>query len=102
MTADRGPTLPSEDEVARMSVGQRLRHLRKLRGWSQLQMMVRMEQVAEGHGGTAATREGLRSELSKWEHDHVIPSQHNRRLLAETLGVTVADLGLDQDPYFKW
>ncbi len=85
-----------------MTVGERIRHYRKLKGWSHLQMGVQMELVARGHGGTAATREGLRSELSKWENGRVKPEQHNRRLLAETLGVTVEDLGLTQDPYFKW
>ena len=101
MNADRSG-LPSEADVAAMTVGQRIRHYRKLRGWNQPQLMVRMAKVAEGHGGTATTHDGLRSELSKWENDRVKPDQHNRRLLAETLGVTVADLGLDQDPYFQW
>ncbi|MGI5243236.1 helix-turn-helix domain-containing protein [Dactylosporangium sp. CA-139066] len=101
MNADR-PGLPSDADVAAMTVGQRIRHYRKLRGWDQPQLMARMVLTAEGHGGTAATFDGRRSSLSKWENDRVTPNQHNRRLLAETLGVTVADLGLDQDPYFQW
>jgi transcriptional regulator with XRE-family HTH domain len=85
-----------------MTVGQRIRHFRLLRGLSHLRMAERMERVARGHGGTAATRGGQRTQLSKWEHDLVTPNQHNRRLIAETLQVSVADLGLYQDPYFRW
>jgi transcriptional regulator with XRE-family HTH domain len=85
-----------------MTVGQRIRHLRKLKGWSHLQMILRMEEVSRGHRGTATTRAGLRSQLSKWEGDRITPDQHNRRVIAEALGVTVADLGLVQDPYYKW
>jgi transcriptional regulator with XRE-family HTH domain len=96
------PGLPSDADVAAMTVGQRIRHYRKLRGWNQPQLMARMVQTAMGHGGTATTFDGRRSSLSKWENDHVKPNQHNRRLLAETLGVTVADLGLYQDPYLQW
>lgn len=44
----------------------------------------------------------LKIMVSKWENDRVIPGEFNRRLLAESLEIRVADLGLSEDPDFAW
>jgi len=60
-----------------------------------------MRDVAAKHGGTAELR-SLVIMISKWEHDAKIPNHYNRHLLAEALQITVADLGLPEDPDFFW
>jgi transcriptional regulator with XRE-family HTH domain len=81
--------------------GEWLRHLRRRRGWSQGDLARNMVAVAAGFGGTAGL-ESLKPMISKWENDKYEPDQYNRRLLAETLGVDVAELGLWVDPFFEW
>ncbi|WP_380163780.1 helix-turn-helix domain-containing protein [Jannaschia sp. R86511] len=46
---------------------------------------------------TLASDASLKVALSRWENGHQIPDGTNRRLLADALGVPVADLGFD-DP----
>lgn len=83
------------------SFGRRLRRFRMRRRWTQLQLAQRMRDVAAKHGGTAELR-SLVIMISKWEHDAKIPNHYNRHLLAEALQITVADLGLPEDPDFFW
>ncbi|MFC7532329.1 multiprotein-bridging factor 1 family protein [Actinoplanes sp. GCM10030250] len=71
------------------------------KGWSQLQLANRMNEAAKHHDGTAQLC-SLVVMISKWENGAKVPGEYNRRLLAETLGITVADLGLAEDPDFLW
>lgn len=70
-------------------------------GWSQLSLARRMYDVGVDYGGTA-TIEALKGMISKWETGKKVPNQANRHLLAETLGATVASLGLTVDPDYVW
>jgi len=79
----------------------RLRRIRKARGWSHQQLAGRMILVAKSHGGTASS-ESLVTSLSRWENDSRTADERNRHLLADALGVGVADLGLSEDPDFVW
>jgi hypothetical protein len=58
-----------------------------------------MYTVGLQHDGSAGV-EALSRMISKWENAKNLPDQYNRHVLAEALGVTVADLGLDVDPDF--
>lgn len=84
-----------------LSFGRRLRRLRKRQGWTQLVLAQRMRDMAVQHGGTAELI-SLKAMISKWENGHKEADEFNRRLLAATLGTTVADLGLPEDPDFLW
>jgi hypothetical protein len=86
---------------AELSFGRRLRRRRKGQGWTQLVLAQRMRDIAVHHGGTALLT-SLKVMISKWENEHKEPDEFNRRLLAATLGTTVADLGLSEDPDFLW
>lgn len=77
----------------------RLRRTRLRRRWSQMALARRMYTVGEQHDGSAGV-EALSRMISKWENAKNLPDQYNRHVLAEALGVTVADLGLDVDPDF--
>lgn len=91
----------SSEVEPKLSFGRRLRRARMARQWSQLHFAYRMREVAKTHGRTA-TLASLKVMISKWEHDVKLPNEYNRHLLAATLGVTVADLGLTEDPDFVW
>lgn len=84
-----------------LSVGRRLRRARMARRWSQVHFAQRMRDVAEAHGKTA-TLPSLKIMISKWENGAMLPNEYNRHLLAATLQVSVADLGLSEDPDFVW
>jgi transcriptional regulator with XRE-family HTH domain len=71
------------------------------RRWSHQQLAQHMRIVAVDHDGTASL-DSLKIMISKWENDRLVPGEYNRRLLAETLGVPVEDLGLTVDPDFVW
>lgn len=83
------------------SFGRRLRRARMACRLSQIQLAQRMRDIAVDHGGTA-TRAALKVMISKWENEVKAPNEYNRRLLAAALGVTVADLGLPEDPDYIW
>ena len=83
------------------SIGEWLRYLRRRRGWSQGDLARNMVAVAADFGGTAELR-SLKPMISKWENNKIEPDQYNRHLLAETLGVDVAELGLSVNPFFAW
>jgi len=71
------------------------------RHWSHVQLAQRMRDVAATHGGTASLQ-SLKVMISKWEHEHKIPNEYNRHLLAATLEMSVTELGLAEDPDFVW
>jgi transcriptional regulator with XRE-family HTH domain len=96
---------PSSPEPASTPDGlpfsRRLRRARMARGWSQLSLAQRMFVVAADYGGSA-TVEALKGMISKWERGKKGISSENAHLAAETLGTTVAELGLRVDPDFVW
>ncbi|MFI5496576.1 hypothetical protein [Actinoplanes sp. NPDC051859] len=52
--------------------------------------------------GAAPTVEALKNSLYRWETNFNVPNEANRRLLALVLDVTVAELGMTEDPDFVW
>ena len=82
-----------------LSFNRRLRQARLANHWSQLQLAHRMREVGAAHRG-AATLESLLIMLSKWENGRKRPSQYNLHLLAASLEIPVAALGLPVDPDF--
>lgn len=78
----------------------RLRILRRARGWSHPQLARRMYAIGLTYPGGSASPEALVTMQSRWENDHQVADERNRRLLAMALQVTVADLGLTEDPDF--
>lgn len=83
------------------SFGRRLRQVRMSHRWSQIQLAQRMRENAVDHGRTA-TLAYLKVIISKWETEIKLPNEYNRRWLADSLGVTVADLGQPEDPDYVW
>jgi hypothetical protein len=81
--------------------GRLIRRARMACRLSQIQLAQRMRDIAAEHGGTA-TLACLKVMISKWENEVKAPNEYNRRLLAAALGVTVADLGLPEDPDYLW
>ncbi|WP_213455285.1 helix-turn-helix transcriptional regulator [Rhizomonospora bruguierae] len=79
-----------------MSTHNRLRELRGAAALSQQDVAERMTRLAaaQGRSGVAVSAHTV----SRWERAKVVPGALNRRLLAEVLGVSVADLGLDPQP----
>lgn len=60
-----------------------LRTARRRRGWTQLQLIKRIEHVARLHRVGVACRSSLITLVSRWENGHVTPSVHYCRLLRE-------------------
>src|SRR5690349_19439353 len=79
------------------SVGQRLRRLRKQRGWSQSVLAFHFLVIAKKYRH-AIRNDSLTKMISKWEGDRVVPDHFNRQVLALALSVTVEELGLALDP----
>lgn len=83
------------------SFGRRLRQVRMAHRWSQMQLAQRMRENAVHHGRTAALAY-LKVIISKWENEVKLPNEFNRRWLADSLGITVADLGQPENPDYVW
>lgn len=85
------------------STGERIRRLRMAHRWSMglLARELRRELRRRGEQLPPSVI-SLKQMISKWENDKKTPNEYNRHLLAEVLEVTVADLGLTQDPDFFW
>ena len=98
-------TKPSSSEPAPTFDGlpfsRRLRRARMARGWSQLGLAKRMFVIGADYGGSASV-EALKGMISKWERGKKGISLENAHLAAETLGTTVAGLGVAADPDFVW
>src|SRR3954451_24452889 len=80
--------LPTAEEVRAMTPGQRIFHYRSLRGYSQSDLVGRMRLVAARYRRCGVDRR----QISRWENGTHTPDPYSRHLLAEALGVTVADL----------
>lgn len=80
-----------------MTPGQRIFHYRSLRGYSQADLVGRMRLVAARYRRCGVDRR----QISRWENGTHTPDPYSRHLLAEALGITVADLGLSPNRYFR-
>jgi ribosome-binding protein aMBF1 (putative translation factor) len=94
--------LRREPDWEQLPLFRRLRRIRKARDWSLPQLAGRMVLVGRQHKGRTATASSLKSMISRWENDEIVPDDRNRRLLADALGCRVADLGLTVDPDVIW
>jgi tetratricopeptide (TPR) repeat protein len=71
-----------------------LRAARVSRGWSQTQAVEALAALATARGVTVAAPSSLKTQLSRWENQHVIPEAHYRALLREVYGRSDDELGL--------
>lgn len=85
-----------------LSFGHRLNRRRQALGWTLERLAYEMRLVADGYGIPIANTKTLVPKLSRWQHDERPPGQRNLHVLAEALGVPVAELGLPVDPDFPW
>ena len=94
--------LRQEPDWEQLPFYRRLRRIRKARGWSLRQLAGRMVLVGRQHRGRTANAASLKSMISRWENDELVPDDRNRRLLADALECRMADLGLTVDPDVIW
>jgi transcriptional regulator with XRE-family HTH domain len=71
-----------------------LRGARELRRWSQTQLILELQRVAEAKRLSLPTAESLKAMISRWENGHLVPDEYNRELLCLALGISLSDLGL--------
>ncbi|MCW2720128.1 helix-turn-helix transcriptional regulator, partial [Pseudonocardia sp.] len=74
-----------------------LRAARMRQGWSQSDTAREIVALARRRGEPVAAAASLKTLLSRWENGHVVPEPQYRALLAELLGCTPAELGIDPD-----
>lgn len=93
-------SLPQGPADQPKSPGARMRRARLAKKWSLRKCALHFRQEALRRGYPAPSVASLIPMISKWENDKQEPDEYNRRILAIVLGVTVADLGLPEDPDF--
>ena len=93
---------PTRDRAPRPQHSAVLRRARKALGWSQLMLVVKLEDAYRKYGQHPPTRDSLKVYVSRWENGHLEPSEFNRRLLCEVLGLNLVQLGLPIDPDYPW
>ncbi|MDQ2706411.1 MAG: hypothetical protein M3Z25_01660 [Actinomycetota bacterium] len=71
-----------------------LRAARASLGWSQGQAAAELAALATQRGINVAAPSSLKTQLSRWENQHVIPEETYRILLCELYGRTDEELGL--------
>ncbi len=71
-----------------------LRTARLSRGWSQAEAAAALAALAAERGLTVAAPASLKTQLSRWENQHVVPEGHYRVLLGELYESTEAELGI--------
>ncbi|MGQ0481510.1 MAG: hypothetical protein ACT4O0_10870 [Pseudonocardia sp.] len=71
-----------------------LRAARLSRGWSQAEAATALAALAAERGVMVAAPASLKTQLSRWENQHVVPEGHYRVLLGELYGRTEAELGI--------
>lgn len=74
--------------------GGALRAARERLGWSQSQAASELAALAARRGHDVASPASLKTQLSRWENQHVLPEDNYRVLLSELYGRTNAELGL--------
>ncbi|WP_432983312.1 helix-turn-helix transcriptional regulator [Dactylosporangium sp. CA-233914] len=89
--------LPTAEDIARMTPGERIFHYRNVLNYSQSDLVGHMRLIAANYRGTGVDRR----QISRWETGRHTPDPYSRHLLAMALRVTVADLGLPPNPYFR-
>jgi transcriptional regulator with XRE-family HTH domain len=86
--------------LQRLTIGERIQYWRLSRGWRQPQFARQMMAVAAEYEGTGELS-SLITQISRWEGNHIVPNEYNRRILALALGVTPADLGMTINPLYR-
>lgn len=71
-----------------------LRAARERLGWSQTRAASELAALAAQRGLDVASPASLKTQLSRWENQHVLPEDTYRVLLSELYGRTDAELGL--------
>ncbi len=71
-----------------------LRAARMARGWSQARAADELALLARERGLAVAAPASLKTQLSRWENQHVVPEEQYRALLREMYGRTDDELGL--------
>jgi transcriptional regulator with XRE-family HTH domain len=84
-------------KVRRRRMPNNIAALRHQRGWSQLQLIVAIEQQAKTERASVARRSSLKTRLSKWENGHATPGEFYCGLLCSVFGVTRDELGFGPD-----
>lgn len=83
----------------RLSDGRsRLRAAREGLGWPQSRAAAELAALAARRGYEAASPASLKTQLSRWENQHVLPDEAYRALLSELYGCTESELGLAGAP----
>lgn len=71
----------SQEVLTYMSLGRRIRQLRKQSGWFQKELAERIQSSVQA--------------ISNWEQNRAVPDSTNRRKLAQAFNITEADLFMD-------
>jgi transcriptional regulator with XRE-family HTH domain len=77
--------------------GGALRAARERMGWSQSRAASELAALAVRRGHDVASPASLKTQLSRWENQHVLPEDTYRILLSELYGRTNAELGLAEE-----
>ncbi|NMO57707.1 helix-turn-helix transcriptional regulator [Actinoplanes sp. TBRC 11911] len=99
-TPDSGAE-PDDTLWENLSVGERIQAERDMHGWTLLRLAAQIQIVAKEDLIVTAALSSLTSMLSRYEHNHAVPNENTRRLIAKALGVTVEHLGMTQKPYWR-
>jgi transcriptional regulator with XRE-family HTH domain len=73
-----------------------LRTARKQRGWSQGRIIIEMRQAAARRGEQLPSDASVKRRIASWENGHSTPDEFYGPLVCEALGVTAAEMGLNQ------
>jgi transcriptional regulator with XRE-family HTH domain len=80
----------------------RLKSVRHGYGWSQMRLVVEVEQACEREGLPCPSRASLKVMVSRWENGHVTPDATHAALLAAIYRTTPADLDLEPAAPTLW
>ncbi|GDY56651.1 hypothetical protein SVIO_072740 [Streptomyces violaceusniger] len=75
--------------------GTLLRETRKNRGWGQLRLVREMRAATARRGTALPTDASVKRRIASWENLHSIPDEFYGPLVCEALGMTAAELGLN-------
>lgn len=76
--------------------GTLIRAARTGRGWSQTRLISELRRIAARRGQTLPTDTSVKRRIAIWENGHGTPDDFYGPLLCEALGLTSAELGLNQ------
>jgi hypothetical protein len=71
----------------------KLQRARVARAWSQTRLIAAMKRVAPALGICLPEIDSLKTNIRRWENDHIVPGPDYRRVLRAVYGMTDAELG---------